>query len=47
MYSLNEYNITNQFNYIVEVDESCLPEGKTANDLYKNWGEDFWRVREE
>ncbi|PAC26728.1 SMI1/KNR4 family protein [Flectobacillus sp. BAB-3569] len=33
--------------YIVEVDESCLPAGKTANDLYKNWGEDFWRVREE
>ena len=24
-----------------------LPEGKTANDLYKNWGEDFWRVRED
>jgi len=33
--------------YIVEVDESCLPEGKTVNDLYRNWGEDFWRVREE
>ena len=33
--------------YIVEIDESCLPTGKTANDLYRNWGEDFWRVREE
>jgi hypothetical protein len=22
-----------------------LPEGKSVNDLYKNWGEDFWRVK--
>lgn len=32
--------------YIVEIDESCLPKGKCATDLYKNWGEDFYRIRE-
>ncbi|MCB0668875.1 MAG: SMI1/KNR4 family protein [Saprospiraceae bacterium] len=24
-----------------------LPEGKSVDDLYKNWGEDFWRVRQD
>lgn len=42
----------NIFEYLmnIELDFSNnynLPEGKTVNDLYKNWGEDFWRVREE
>ena len=42
----------NIFEYLmnIELDFSNnynLPEGKTVNDLYKNWGEDFWRVRDE
>jgi hypothetical protein len=24
-----------------------LPIGKTVNDLYKNWNEDFWRLKED
>jgi hypothetical protein len=40
------------FDYLmgIELDFSnnyCLPEGKTMDDLYQNWGEDFWRVRED
>lgn len=27
--------------------ESLLRENRSLNDLYRNWGEDFWRVREE
>jgi hypothetical protein len=34
-------------NYIIEIDESCLPESSNKSQLFKNWGEDFWRVREE
>jgi len=26
--------------------ESYLPSGVKLKDLYKNWGEDFWRIRE-
>jgi hypothetical protein len=41
----------NIFEYLmsVELDFSHFSKiylGKTTNDLYKNWGEDFWRVRE-
>lgn len=32
-------------NYIIEADESYLPNGASFSKLYKNWGEDFWRVR--
>jgi hypothetical protein len=47
-----KYLADNIFEYLmnIELDFSNnynLPEGKTVNDLYKNWGEDFWRVREE
>lgn len=27
--------------------ESDLPSGTKISDLYKNWGEDFWRIRED
>jgi hypothetical protein len=33
-------------NYIVEIDENCLPDGVQIDQLYKNWSEDFWRVRD-
>ena len=34
-------------NYIFVIADYLLPNGKTTSDLYNNWGEDFWRIRED
>ncbi len=46
-----EYLADNIFEYLMQIELDFsnnynLPEGKTVNDLYKNWNEDFWRIRE-
>jgi hypothetical protein len=55
VYNMDKYELVyiaeSIFDYLmaIELDFSnnyCLPEGKTMNDLYQNWGEDFWRLRE-
>jgi hypothetical protein len=40
----------NVFEYLMNIkldfsNNYNLPVGKTVNDLYKNWNEDFWRVK--
>ncbi len=47
-----EFISDNIFEYLMEIELDFsnnygLPEGKTMADLYRNWNEDFWRVREE
>lgn len=42
----------NIFEYLMNIELDFtnnygLPEGKTMNDLYRNWNEDFWRVKED
>ncbi|MFK8058323.1 MAG: hypothetical protein AB8F78_19515 [Saprospiraceae bacterium] len=34
-------------NFKVELDSDCLPSGIRSENLYKNWGEDFWRIRKD
>lgn len=31
-------------NYKVDVDEDYLPKGVSASDLFRNWGDDYWRI---
>lgn len=42
--SENIFAFLQDFSFTLEA--SFFPKGKTEEDLYKNWQEDFWRLRE-